>query len=119
MIHYTIIFKPQHEVLHFENGIHYRFVILILLLIITTSQAHHLVDLFYRLISRFRYIFNPQYILLFELFKHEEVISEVFLLSHVHLDKGSFNQGDLLVETCFLMLYLRVDIYKTLNPLPV
>ena len=97
MVHDAVIFKPQNKVENLKNIIHYRFVILIFLLLVSTSQAHHLVDLFYRLFSTPRYVVYPHYILLFELVEHEDVISEVFLLPRVNYDERYLDKDDLLV----------------------
>ena len=97
MVHDAVIFKPQNKVEDLKNIIHYRFVILIFLLLVSTSQAHHLVDLFYRLFSPPSYVVDPHYILLFELVEHEDVISEVFLLPRVNFDERSLDKDDLLV----------------------
>jgi len=97
VVHDAVIFKPQNKVEDLKNIIQYRFVILIFLLLVTTSQAHHLVDLLYRLFSPPIYFVDPDYILLFELFKHEDVISEVFLLPRVNFDERSLDKDDLLV----------------------
>jgi hypothetical protein len=97
VVHDAVIFKPQNKFKNLKNIIHYRFVILIFLLLVSTSQAHHLVDLFYRLFSPPSYVDDPHYILLFELVKHEDVTSEIVLLSHIHLNELSLNEGDLLV----------------------
>jgi len=97
VVHDAVIFKPQNKVEHLKNVIQYRFVILIFLLLVSTSQARHIVDLFYRLFSPPIYFVDPDYILLFELVEHEDVISEVFLLPRVNFDERSLDKDDLLV----------------------